>query len=66
MGIGDIDHMNIVAHTSPILRVIIDAVNLDRGLVARCPKYQRDQMRFGIMVFTNVTIGIGSRRIKIA
>src|SRR6516162_3843148 len=67
MSIRQITDMNVIADTSAIRGRIIIAKNLDQWLTPHCGKQnQRNQMGLGLMQFSKLTIGIGSRRIKIA
>src|SRR4051794_18730528 len=57
MRVRQVRHMDVVADRGPVGGRIIGAVDLDRARVVERRTYrQRDQMRFGIMVFAGISV----------
>ena len=67
MGIGQIAHVDVIAHAGAIVGIVVRAEHVQ--LVAHSRRHEqgdRDQVRFGIVNFAELAIGIGPRSVEIA
>src|SRR5262249_12764353 len=64
---GKIADMYIVAHRGPVVGVVIGTEYLDcRVYALRSGDHQRDQVSLRRMIFAELAIGIGARRVEIS
>ena len=67
MGVGEIHHMNEIAHAGAVARIVVGAEHLEAGAAAeRRLDGQRDGMGFRRMPFADPPFGIGAGGIEIA
>ena len=63
MRVGQVRHMDIVAHRGAVLSRIVGAENLQRRPAPkRRLDRERDQMRLGIVVLADLALRVGSPR----
>ena len=67
MSLGQVLYVNVITDCRSIRRRIIGPIDVDvRPLFEGRLQHQRNEMGFGLVNFTDLTLGIGSRRIEIA